>query len=292
MRKVFIEFDLAGAEWVIVAYKSRDPNMLSVAKSGISPHVATASFATKVPVELILEEEKLLEGCIDPEEIAEVRRCHYPHIFQLASFLPSGKTLRQTFKTANHSLNYGLGYKAFALRNEIGEVEAKTIVRLYHEEAYPGVQKVYQKEVRDEIILTGRLMNCFGGIRDFLSEPGPELWLDAYAHIPQSTVFDLTRLAMVHVYHQEPEVELIAQDHDAVTVQVSPDPELIAGVIQRVTRVLSHPLAYGGESFSLGVDAKMGYSRAKRGMQKVSSDAAQVREALERVSHGEALSAG
>lgn len=283
MRKVFIEFDCAGAEWVIVAYKSRDPNMLSVVKSGVSPHVATASFATKVPVELVLKEEELLEGAIDPEEIKRVRTAHYPEIFDLAAFLPTGKTLRQTFKTANHSLNYGLSYKAFALRNEITEAEAKKIVELYHGEAYPGVRGVYQREVREEIRKTGYLRNCFGRVREFLGEPGPELWLDAYAHIPQSTVFDLTRLAMVHVYRNEPDAELIAQDHDAITVQTVPDAEVIVGLVERIKAKLSTPLSYGGESFTLGVDAKMGLSRSKRSMVKVTADVEQVREALGRL---------
>lgn len=105
------------------------------------PHVATAAFATKVPSELVLKEEKLLEGVIDPEEILAVRRKEYPEIFDLALFLPKAKTLRQTFKGANHSLNYGLGYKQFALRNEISEVEGKTIYQLYHTQAYPGCRR-------------------------------------------------------------------------------------------------------------------------------------------------------
>ena len=238
MRKVFVEFDLAGAEWVIVAYLAQDPNMIGVVESGVSPHVATASFATKVPAELVLKEEKLLEGCIDPEEIEKVRRTAYPEIFDIATFLPQSKTLRQTFKGANHSLNYGLGYKAFALRNGISEAEAKKIHTLYHQEAYPGIKGTFHKFVQRELRTKGYLENCFGRRRDFLSDPGPETFLDAYAHIPQSTVFDVTRLAMVHVYHEEPDAELIAQDHDAITTQLPPVATLIAETVGRVGAVL------------------------------------------------------
>ena len=280
MRKVFIEFDLAGAEWVIVAYLARDPNMLSVVRSGVSPHVATATFATKVPTDLVLLEEKLLDGCIDPGEIECVRRANYPEIFGLATFLPSGKTLRQTFKTANHSLNYGLGYKAFALRNEITEAEAKLIHTLYHTEAYPGVRANFHRYIKESVRKHGYLLNCFGRRRDFLGEPSDDVYQDAYAHIPQSTVFDLTRLAMVHVYNHEPRAELISQDHDAITIQMSPDPGAISEVVGRVREVLSTPLTYGGETFSLSSDAKMGHSRYKRTMAKVTSDPCQVREAL------------
>lgn len=288
MRKVFVEFDLAGAEWCIVAYLAQDTNMISVVESGVSPHVATASFATKVPRELVLKEETLLEGCIEPEEIERVRREAYPEIFDLAAFLPQGKTLRQTFKGANHSLNYGLGYKAFALRNAITEAEAKRIHGLYHGEAYPGVSGTFHKYVQREIRSKGYLENCFGRRRDFLSDPGPETFLDAYAHVPQSTVFDVTRLAMVHVYREEPDAELIAQDHDAITTQLPPVATLIAETVGRVGKVLAHPLSYGGRTFSLGADAKMGLSRNKRAMVKVTSDPAQVQDALERVMrHGD-----
>ena len=283
MRKVFVEFDLAGAEWVIVAYLARDPNMLSVVKSGVSPHVATATFATKVPNDLVLREEKLLDGCIDPEEIRQTRETHYPEIFNLAAFLPTGKTLRQTFKTANHSLNYGLGYKAFALRNEITEAEAKLIVTLYHNRAYPGVQQTFHRFIKDSIRRDGSLTNCFGRRRDFLGEPGDEVYRDAYAHIPQSTVFDLTRLAMVHVYHHEPLAELISQDHDAITIQMSPDAGAVSETVGRIREVLSHPLTYGGETFNLNTDAKMGLSRNKRAMVKATSDPAQVQEGLDRL---------
>ena len=92
-------------------------------------------------------------------------------------------------------------------------------------------------------------------------------------------MFDLTRLAMVHVYNHEPRAELISQDHDAITIQMSPDPGAISEVVGRVREVLSTPLTYG-ETFTLNTDAKMGLSRYKRAMVKVTSDPAQVREAL------------
>lgn len=107
------------------------------------------------------------------------------------------------------------------------------------------MQKTFQAGVRKEIRERGYLVNCFGRRRDFLSEPSPETYLDAYAHIPQSTVFDLTRLAMVHIYQHEPEVELIAQDHDSVTAQVPPDAELIAGLYTRLAPHLGHPSTTG-----------------------------------------------
>lgn len=282
-RKLFVEFDLAGAEWVIVAFIAQDPAMISVFRSGMSPHVATANFMYDVPIETIEHEEKLLEGEIDPERIKAVRKEHHPELFKPGAKLPAAKTLRQTAKACNHALNYGLGYKQFAMRLEIPEAEAKIMRTLYHDKAYPGVSRTFWKYVQSEIKTTGSLTNCFGRRRDFYEEPGPTLWLDAYAHLPQSTVADIIRLGMVHIYHHERGAELMAQDHDSVTAQVRNDPEYVADFVGRMQEVLGVALEYGGETFSLGVDAKAGFTRNKRRMVKVTNDAAQCRASLEKL---------
>jgi hypothetical protein len=88
---------------------------------------------------------------------------------------------------------------------------------------------------------------------------------------------------MVHVYREERAAELISQDHDAITAQLPPDADEIAGFVGRLTDVVGVSLAYGGREFSLSADAKMGLTRNKRSMVKVTADPAQVRDALERV---------
>ena len=61
------EFDLAGAERVVVAYLADDANMISVVESGKSPHVATGALISGAPKELIEREDKLLKHMTDPD---------------------------------------------------------------------------------------------------------------------------------------------------------------------------------------------------------------------------------
>lgn len=253
MRQVFLEFDLAGAEWVIVAHLAQDPDMLAVYDQGLDAHVHTAHLMFGIPKEEIKRIEK--------EE-------------------PGPETPRQRGKRCNHGLNYDLGYKAFALRYLIPEGDAKDLVDRYHS-AYPGVRRTFHRYVRDSIRRNGYLMNCLGRRRDFLGEPSDDLFRDAYAHIPQSTVADIMRRGLVHVYHNERLVQLMAQDHDSMTVQLPSEATLISDFVGRIIPILQPTLNYGGRDFVLGVDAKVGLTRGKRDLVTVTSDPGQVKEALE-----------
>lgn len=257
MRKLLVELDLAGAEWVITAHLSADPAMMQVFRNGQDPHVATACFMFDATADEVREDERLHEGSQD--------------------------TLRQRGKRSNHSLNYGLGYKQYALRYGMPEPEGLRLRTLYHTKAYPRVsgglwkrgaraqpEDGYWPWVQDQVRRTGRLVDCFGECRDFYTTPGEELWLDAYAHLPQSTVAGIIRLGMAHVYRDERHAELIAQDHDSITAQVPCAPEYIRGFAERTIGALSPTLCYSGIEFTLGVDAKVGYCRNKLRMVKLS----------------------
>ena len=115
---MLLEFDLAGAEWVIVAYLSGDKNMLETVHSGESPHVCTGHLMTRVPKALIEKEQKFLSSATDPDLIAEMRRQHIPELFDDPTyFLPRTMTIRQMGKKSNHGLNYNLKYRHFALNH-------------------------------------------------------------------------------------------------------------------------------------------------------------------------------
>lgn len=278
--KIFLSFDLAGAEWVIVAHLTGDPNMLRVATGTGSPHVATASLMFGVPEDYVKMEEKALEGCTLASELAAFRKEH-----GVADRpIPATNTARQAGKMCNHALNYGLGWKKFAERVSVPAIEAKRLISLYRgppqktfgpglprnqEPAYPGIL-AWHEAVQEQVACNGYLVNCFERRRDFYSEPGPELWTDCYAYLPQSTVFDVTRIGMVRLYDQEPYFELLMQVHDEVAGQAEADPALLTDLIPRAIDHLSVPLTYTGavdgieRTFTLGVDCKIGFSKNKR----------------------------
>lgn len=260
---MLVEFDLAGAEWVIVAYLSGDANMISVVESGESPHVATGHLISRVDKELIVKEHKLLGSATDPDHIRAMREQHLPELFDGDPFLPRSMTIRQAGKKSNHGLNYNMQYRRFALENEMPETDAKPIVDLYRNRAYPGLLD-YHKEVRDDIRTKDRtLTNLLGRKVRLLDQPGPDLWDKAYSFKPQSTVFDICRQALMKVYYDQGPLCRPARPkanvHDSLMFgypNVGQDQLIEFACLVR--EYLSIELYCKGRTFRLGVDVKYG----------------------------------
>lgn len=262
-RRVFIEFDKAGAEWVVVAYLSGDARMLEVIEQGKKPHAVTGSLISGVPEEIVLKEHKAIGGSTDPEEIRRIREESFPDLLEGSYFLPRTMSIYQAGKKSNHGLNYNMMYKRFALENEIEEAEAKRMVNAYKEDAYPGIP-VWHETVRDQLRRDRTLINCFGRKRTFLDAWGTELFDAAYSYLPQSTVFDITRIGIVKTYYDESPlirpVEQLAQVHDSVLAQVLVrDWRDAAQVSARIGLDYFNPeLEYHGRTFHIGTTAKIG----------------------------------
>lgn len=260
---MLIEFDLAGAEWVIVAYVSGDANMINVVESGQSPHVCTGELISGASHDLILKEHELLGSATEPDYILQMRKAHLPELFVEGIFLPRSMTIRQAGKKSNHGLNYNMQYRRFALENEMPETDAKPIVELYRNKAYPGLLQ-YHEEVRITIKRNDRtLENLLGRKVRLLDQPGPDLWDKAYSFIPQSTVADIACMALVQTYHDDSPVCSVARPkanvHDSIMFgypNVSMDQ--VIEFAMRVRDYLSIPLTAKGRTFRLGVDVKYG----------------------------------
>src|SRR5215510_138225 len=132
---MMLEFDLAGAEWVVVAYLANDENMIGVVKSGKSPHIVTGSLISGASEDFVLQEHKLVGSHTDPNTIEMLRR---QLTIPPGIFLPRIMSIRQAGKKSNHGLNYNMKYRRFALENEMPEADAEPIVNAYVNKAYPG----------------------------------------------------------------------------------------------------------------------------------------------------------
>jgi hypothetical protein len=260
---MLVEFDLAGAEWVIVAYVSGDKNMIDVVESGKSPHVATGHLISRVPEELILKEHELLGAATDPDRLLQVRQEHMPEMFDGDFFIPRTMTIRQAGKKSNHGLNYDMRYRRFALENEMPETDAKPIVELYREVAYPGLLD-YHDEVREQIKKDRTLTNLLGRKVRLMEQYGPELWDKAYSFIPQSTVFDLCRHAFNEWFRLDAHYMNLARFkgnvHDSILFSY-PNQARAWDFVQFVAKIrewLSLEMEAKGRSFRLGTDVKGG----------------------------------
>jgi DNA polymerase I-like protein with 3'-5' exonuclease and polymerase domains len=259
---LLVELDLSGADWVCAAFCANEKNMLEVFNSGKSPHVLTGTRIFGVSEEVVLRESKLIGLKNDPDEIAELRKS-IPELSR-CPFLPRTMSIRQASKKANHGLTYRLGYKKYALVNEIEERESKMVVEGYRGRAYPGLQNKWypwiDKTIRDTRIMT----NCFGRKVYFSGALDDETFREATAFVPQSTVFDISRRAMQMLLEDdtpdfEP-AEMLAQVHDSILNQYrSRDFRAMARfAIKLGLDYMSPTLRYNDMDFTLGVGLKCG----------------------------------
>ncbi len=171
-------------------------------------------------------------------------------------------------KKANHGLNYGLGYKAFALRYEMPENEAKRICNGYHS-AYPGVRKGFHSFVEESLSQSRIVPNLMGRKVLFLSDITSSTKQAAYASIPQGTVGDvINERGMAFLYYNKryQAVELLQQVHDSIGFQIPLSLPWIehAAILWDLKESLETPLTtHKGRSFVIPADIVIGKSLHK-----------------------------
>ncbi|PWT71744.1 MAG: hypothetical protein C5B59_17345 [Bacteroidetes bacterium] len=263
--KIFLNFDKAGAEWVVVAYLSGDARMLDVVENGKKPHVVTGNLIFGVPDNLILAEKELIGELRNPVEIEELRQS-IPDLSTGGYFLPRTMSVYQAGKKSNHALNYGETYRVFALYNEMDESEAKRIVDFYHEKAYPSIS-VWHESIRRELKRDRTLTNCFGRKVVLRDTWGPHLFKAGYAFKPQSTVVDMVNRALRRLYEEEIDgfryTVPKAQVHDSILAQTElPNNHAgwvrLASVCMSVDSWMSPTCRYGSREFTVKTDMKLG----------------------------------
>lgn len=245
---LYCSFDLSQAENRIVAYVGRVTEMIEAFESGEDIHSLTASLIFGEPIEQIKAENAAGLPCD----------------------LGDGKhTKRFWGKKANHGLNYGLGFKTFALYYEIPETQARWIVDRYHR-AYPGVREGYHRVVQSMLYNNRTLVNLRGRKRLFLDRLDDRTFKEAYAHIPQSSVADIiNEWGIEYIYYSDdPDlrpIELLNQIHDSIGFQIplSVGPLAIARALNKVKRSLEQPLQWGDITFRIPVDLTIGFTLNK-----------------------------
>jgi DNA polymerase-1 len=217
-----LEIDKRQAEWVVVAYASGDANMISAIEQGIDVHTHTASLMFDCDLDLIKYENKKIGHTTDAELIFEIRQSD-EILRKMCSNFPRTMSARQCGKRSNHGLNYGEGYRQFALINEIEEREAKKVVAMYHQ-IYPGIGQ-WHESIQRQLGKGRTLENCFGRRVRFLGQWNDSLFKSAYSMLPQSTVVDGLNQGMVKIYKdkwivQYQDIDILAQVHDSILLQV------------------------------------------------------------------------
>ena len=167
---VFIGADQKAAEACIVAWLSKDPNMIAAAESGqIHFRNAENLFQTKVTKQ--------------------------DNRYRIA-------------KSLVHAGNYDIGIWEFARTANLPYGEAKTFLALYHN-TYPGIRDEFHRYVINEIKRCRTLYNPFGRRLVLFGRMDRETYKLGYAFLPQSTSSDINKHALKRIAKKwKPKLEL------------------------------------------------------------------------------------
>jgi uracil-DNA glycosylase family 4 len=193
---IFIEGDLSGADARIVAWISQDPGLVTLFASGKDVHIANSC---------------LFFGGEYEEKYAAYK-----------SGDPVIEKQRKNSKTYGHGCNYDMGWKHLMEEAGVSAAEAKRIMALYHA-TYIGIGQ-WHRAVQAQLELNRTLQTPLGRKRTFFGRWGNDLFKEAYAYVPQSTVADIIHYGFLALYNRIKEtgldklgVRVALNIHDAIT---------------------------------------------------------------------------
>jgi len=256
-------FDLSQIENRIVAYVGGVIEQIRAFENGIDLHRLTASVILGKPYDQISS----VDG---------------------SSNLGDGRQSERFWgKKGNHATNYDVGYKTFALKNEMTEVEAKFIVEKIHR-GYPQIRGGFHVTIQNMLKKNRMVTNLMGRNRLFLGPIVPSLpfvplgacqntYREGYAQLPQSTTADkINEHGLEYVYYNQDtfrRVELLAQIHDAIVFQIPLDVPLIehAKMLILIKNSLERPLYWHDTKIETPADLSIGLNMCKEKMKEIKS---------------------
>ncbi len=255
--------DLSQIENRIVAYVGGVISQIRAFEQGIDLHSLTASIILGKPYNEISDEDG-------------------------SSTLGDGRQSERYWgKKGNHATNYNVGYKTFALKNEMPETEAKRILACIHQ-GYPQIRGGYHQIIQNMLKTDRTVTNLFGRRRLFLGPIVPSYpnipksaceatYREAYAHFAQSTCADkINEQGVEYIYYNQDmfkPIELLTQIHDSIVFQIpltTPWTEH-ARMILQIKKSLETPLTWHETKFDTPCDVSIGLNMGKKSMKEFKS---------------------
>lgn len=232
---ILIEPDLSQAESRVIAICSNDENQVKIFKYGIDIHRLTASWIFERPMPMVQEfyEEKDDARC---RELAAKINDRLKRII-----LDDERQLGKTFRHAGEG---GMEKHRASQLTDLSEWRAGELLKLFHRNS-PNIQGVYYPEIIKALQQNDRvLINPFGRRRQFLNKWGDELFKEAYRQIPQSTVSDHLKFAMLRIEKRDPEILFLEESHDSFLAEIKDDVEHIKSAKEIITQELETPIDF------------------------------------------------
>ena len=255
-------FDLSQIENRIVAYVGGVISQIEAFENGVDLHRLTAGIILDKPYDEISGEDG-------------------------SSPLGDGRQSERFWgKKGNHATNYDVGYKTFALKNEMTETVAKRIINKIHK-GYPQIKQGFHITIQNMLRKDRFVTSLMGRRRLFL---GPIVttptvshsaclatFREAYAQFPQSTCADKTNEHGIEfVYYNQQHfkpVELLTQVHDSIVFQIPLSIPLVehARMLLRIKDSLEQPLYWHEREIKTPCDLCIGNNMGKKYMKELKS---------------------
>lgn len=256
--KRFIAFDLSQAESWIVAYLANEPNMKRALLYG-DIHTETAGSALFYP----------LVGC-NHEWNKETQSCTKCN--RVVS-----KAQRYVGKRYNHASSYRMGAeRAAQVINKDSDKppyltvtvrESKQFNAAWHD--YYNL-KVWWSQIEEQLGKTRTITTVYGRRRTFFNGWGPELFKEATAYEPQSTVADhfngavhpilRIRGGLITIYRDlvagYRDRRIVNQSHDSALLEVPISD--VDEMIPQIKQYMLRPILLNNEQFTIPVDVEVG----------------------------------
>lgn len=127
------------------------------------------------------------------------------------------KRTRSLAKRGVHATNYDITPRSLARSLGISVGEAEHFINTWFR-AHPEIS-MWQDRVESEVASTRTIHNAFGYRKIFYDRPD-RILPEALAWIPQSTVAIAINKALLNIYKNLPQVQLLIQVHDSLVMQV------------------------------------------------------------------------
>lgn len=212
---MLIEPDLSQAEARVVAVLAKDEKLLKMFTFGVDIHRVTYNWITP----------RYLGGLLGEffEELSESRCREIAKLLnkELKSVMTDEE--RQIGKKFRHAGHYDMGKREAARQVGIPEIVANKILLGFHK-TNENIRKVFHEGIKKVLAENNRILRSPNGReRQFFNKWGEDLWKEAYAQIPQSTVTDQTKKAAIAVEKRCPWVEILLESHDSFLAQIPID---------------------------------------------------------------------
>lgn len=208
---ILMEPDLQAAEARVVAILAKDEKLLKIFKYDLDIHRITAAWMDYLS---IAELDEFFD-CEDESRILVLRES----ISKKLKIAIDDES-RQIGKKFRHAGHYAMGKKEASRQVGFSEWRCGQILEKFHG-TNPKIRNVFHHDIREALQNNNRILTSpHGRQRQFFNKWGDELFKEAYAQIPQSTVSDHLKFQAQVIEHRAPWIQMLSESHDSFLAQV------------------------------------------------------------------------